>query len=469
MRNLGKGQSVVFCVYGEIQTKIASRRPSKDSSHREITVSDVLEWSMSETIQDLRKSMPLWAVQGLRFEKQKDLWDRSRTDTGIELGKKAAEAFLEDEAQSLEHRYRPGIDRDYLPAVGNNARVNRIVARCNEFGTLGFRSATLQEEQERELSPEVEEERLVEKPPDAEPNMHSLDESVREFVRTGVLRTSGLSPTFIPAFQSLGDTGAATNKRILSQFPPDLLVTNDFSRTISTADRGKSRYLDSYKRSAYYILTSPGEVSDDPVHTTTTKSESESGEEPCEQAEQSQTQQTQQSELMIKHMVIISPFEAQRLLPDIRGYKKVTLHQYAPRRNKALRPLDQLSLFNEGRAFSPTQLPRRLRILLNLFAGQLYFDSFVEYKETCELLGLIWRVGQPGVVARADGFIVRRNRNAGSHGSGSGSEVACTFKESPVNCLRALMTSIRRNGEGIDKTHVGDMLSGWVLKEEDFC
>ncbi|KAF4580929.1 very large low complexity protein [Ophiocordyceps camponoti-floridani] len=42
------------------------------------------------------------------------------------------------------------------------------------------------------------------------------------------------------------------------------------------------------------------------------------------------------------------------------------------------------------------------------------------------------------------------------------------FIKSPVQFLKVLMTSIRYNGRSIDKTHVGRMLNGVVLGEEDF-
>ena len=39
----------------------------------------------------------------------------------------------------------------------------RYVSRCRDFGAMGFGSAPLSEEQERELAPEIEEERQVER------------------------------------------------------------------------------------------------------------------------------------------------------------------------------------------------------------------------------------------------------------------------------------------------------------------
>lgn len=85
MRKLGKGQSVLFCVPEEIQIRI--RECCRQSGHRtsqlqggcdsdDITVLDVLLWSINETHQDLRKSMPLWASQGQRYERHRIVWKR---------------------------------------------------------------------------------------------------------------------------------------------------------------------------------------------------------------------------------------------------------------------------------------------------------------------------------------------------------------------------------------------------------
>ena len=55
MRKLGKGQSVVFCVPEEINTKIRERRlsPRNDA----IGVKDVLCWALLETCDDLKRKL----------------------------------------------------------------------------------------------------------------------------------------------------------------------------------------------------------------------------------------------------------------------------------------------------------------------------------------------------------------------------------------------------------------------------
>lgn len=60
LRKLGHGQSITFMVPEEIATKI--RELTAKTVDDLITVYDVVCWSISETWQDLKRSMPLWAV-----------------------------------------------------------------------------------------------------------------------------------------------------------------------------------------------------------------------------------------------------------------------------------------------------------------------------------------------------------------------------------------------------------------------
>ncbi|KAJ5383167.1 hypothetical protein N7517_001078 [Penicillium concentricum] len=78
MRKLGKGQSVVFYIPRDIQFKILAL--SGKHTNSEITVSDVLRWAVSETWTELRHRMPIWAVQGKRFERQRAIWGNTSAD-----------------------------------------------------------------------------------------------------------------------------------------------------------------------------------------------------------------------------------------------------------------------------------------------------------------------------------------------------------------------------------------------------
>jgi hypothetical protein len=158
---------------------------------------------------------------------------------------------------------------------------------------------------------------------------------------------------------------------------------------------------------------------------------------------------------IIKNLVIISPFEANKLLPQVRNSQKVTLHLFSPRTNSSYRPLDALDLYKVGREFDTSTIPRSLIAQLNLFAGSLYLRSYEEYTELCDFLGLLHADAAPGQQIAADGFITPPSGTWG-------------IKESPVPLLRALLMRIRKEGEGLEKTHLGKLLNGVRLEEADF-
>ncbi|KAH7080409.1 hypothetical protein BKA63DRAFT_464782 [Paraphoma chrysanthemicola] len=416
MRLLGKGQAITFIVPEEISTKIRER--TGKSVGDSIKVSDVLCWSICETWDDLKRSMPLWAVQGHRYETHKHLLHGANT-TVLQ-----AKAFLEDEAQSLEDRYRPRLQKDSGAGLlkdwdMSNQNICKIVKRCQDFEAMGFGSATLSEEQERELAPEIEEERQVERPPRMEAATHILHPDLEKLVKTGILPLA--TQAFGPAFHTLRTTSAAPLFN-LANFPNDLLCTADYVRTVKkpTGTTGRSFVSDAFHRPIQWIMSVCGNDG-----------------------------------FSIRHLIILSPHEANALLEPTKKYAKVTIHLFAPRTNASFDALDKLELYNVGRTFSPHLVPRSLTMQLNLFAGSLYLRSFAEYTELCDFLGLLQGKAEAGQQVHADGFI---DPPTGKWG----------LKASPVHFFRVLLMKIRREGEGVEKTHLGKILNGMRLEPSDF-
>lgn len=437
MRKLGKGQSVVFCVPTEVQRKIQEfevRRLASSSEGRfnsangelHIGVLEVLHWCIGETIVDLQKSMPLWATQGKRFDRQEAYWEECTTDSSIELTSSQANQFLEDEAETLEHRYHPhprGSFAAEASELEKSKRLRDIKDRCLEVEASQIDEATLQEEQERELSPEIEEERQIERPDAAKPARHSLHAHLQQFVSSGSLPKD--SSAVMPAFKSLAYTSGTAYINI-DMFPKDILVTADFVNTIQESLAGRF-VSDAYQRPVQWILSSQ------PRDWST--------------------------------VVIISPYEANQLLPSIRRSKYTTLHLYCARPNQEIKPLDHLDLFTTPSLPKDWSepFPLRLKVQLNLFAGQLYFKSLDEYFELCRMLRLSHEEASKGVVLDADGFI----RSASSVAA---SQVirASTLTKSPVKFLKVFLSKTRRDCQSIEKTHLGKVLSGALLSANDF-
>ncbi|KAF9769646.1 hypothetical protein IL306_012919 [Fusarium sp. DS 682] len=226
MRKLGKGQSVEFCVPWEIEQKIIRLKPQEKAGRREITISDVLSWVITETCLDLRKAIPLWLNQGVRFSRQQVFWSQKQGDAVSRW----AEQFLEEEAQTLDQRYRPrnGPINLYSFLDGAGASMTKeLRARCDEFGLTELHTASLQEEQERELSPETEQERQVERPPAAEPETHFVSQSLKDWILKG---SSSIDITLFqaehkPAFQTLNNTSAAQYLNVQA-FPSTLYLSS---------------------------------------------------------------------------------------------------------------------------------------------------------------------------------------------------------------------------------------------------
>lgn len=181
MRKLGKGQSVTFFITQEIQER--TRTCATLGIDTPLTVADVLLWSISETWIDNEKCIPLWAVQGFRHQRQEAIWNKKIADEpSLALESHDLEGYFEDEAMSVEKRYlpsnqAPGLDFDSQSAnyiSDRQEQVDQIKEKCERFQIASFSSAALSEEQERELAPEVEQERQTENPNPMQPKKHII-------------------------------------------------------------------------------------------------------------------------------------------------------------------------------------------------------------------------------------------------------------------------------------------------------
>lgn len=410
MRELGRGQSVLFCVPDEIAMNIRTLagRPGLD-------VSDILEWAIRETWRDARRSIPIWAAQGRRHRHHETLWERAHNSNGS-MAKSGASGFLEQEAQSLEARYRPMRDDACTELEQNTHDNDPILQRCRSFGTLDHCPKGLNEEQEREMAAEIQQERQVQRVLTATPLKHHIHPDIKHFVCTGIA-TKG-SDCYKPALQTLIDTSAAAYLD-LRKYAGALLATADFAGCVQPQDKkSQNKYVsDLFQRSVQWILTSG-------------------------------------SAGRIRHMIIISPFEAQVLMPDIKESKYVSLHLYAPRLNVGYRPLDALDLYTLPRG-APYRISQSLVMELNLFSGQLYFQSLWEYLRVSQFF-------------RVDVYKMMEGREPDGEFEDSQSWTLTKYRleEQPIKFFKVLLTKLRRNCQSIDKTHIGYVLDDRPLGQD---
>ncbi|KAG1744974.1 uncharacterized protein EDB91DRAFT_1236422 [Suillus paluster] len=149
------------------------------------------------------------------------------------------------------------------------------------------------------------------------------------------------------------------------------------------------------------------------------------------------------------------PDEVNALLPDIRRSNAIYLCIYTPRTTKTMQPCDDLQLYCVP-STPPLTPSEPLICQLNLFAGQLNSDM---YLRTCRFLELnAPNLGNKDLIADSDGFISKENRPA--------TRALCSFKQSQLPALKQLF-GMRRKGIGYLPTHLGKMLNGRILTEED--
>ncbi|EGO28636.1 hypothetical protein SERLADRAFT_413465 [Serpula lacrymans var. lacrymans S7.9] len=405
MRKLGNGHSVMFFAPLEVDRRI--RDAAKKAADEQIDALDILRWVMYETCTDIQQRASQWAQQGVDHRVRAAAW--SRFSSGDISPKGLASAWLQQEARTLEEMY--GLDLSHTHAAFD---IPELRARCIQLGVLSIRAAGMEEEQEREVVHEIERERQIERPPKATAALHHVHKDVQHFVRTGVIPAGSLA--IKPAFTTLAGTNVMFNDSLT--WTPNLLVTADFATVIqSRAPQNAQDYL----RPTHWILSA----------------------------------QFQDSLLLL----VVSPHEANELLPEIRGRKKVRLHIYAPRVTQTMKPCDDLKLYCIPPLPAIWAVPPALTTQLNLWAGQLYLPNYETYERLCGFLG-IYSKETSNAVTQSDGFIKPIDRPTDIR-------FFSPFRQSPVPCLKALI-GLRRKGMGFLPTHMGKILQGRLLTDEDF-
>lgn len=428
MRKLGKGQSLVFCAPAEIERAILQETDKKISAT--IEVPDILKWCILNTCHQTRKLIPLWATQGLRYQRAQVTkaqlleLDTVAGEDCDERSAQLARALLEDEAQSIESRYGSGertvdelmlFEGDAAESLkGHGDQIELIRQKCQQFGVHTLHAAALREEQERELFPENEREREVERPRVAQPLIPTLHKDVVRFVREGDIDLK--SSAFLPAFSLLSQTGAKKHLNSVLEWPTDLVITTDFAKTVRIP---RHELMDSFLQPVQWVLTSNDEGS--------------------------------------KVVVVISPWEADQLLPDIRRGRYVTLHIYSPRVRVSQRPLDDL-MFCPVPNTSNLSPVRHNIIFLNIFAGQLYFKNYDQYCSFCRNLGLHLRLSRSQTITAEKKSITAALDD--SHKNDPNPEETVDFL--------GTITTLRRKGQSFGQSHMGKICQDRLITMGNF-
>ncbi|KAF8898221.1 hypothetical protein CPB84DRAFT_1962798 [Gymnopilus junonius] len=231
-RKLAHGQSIVFCAPPEIDRHI--RESENIRASRPVKVVDVLNWVMAQTRTDIKHHIPLWANLGEMY--------------GV---------------TSKTSPYHVAVDE--IPAMHEWLKL---------IGIKTIRDADMEEEQEREVSHEVEQELQLERPPKVEPASHRLDTDVRKFIKDGIKPFS--SPCFLPLLKPLHSKTETLSLK--DPWSKQLLCSRDFLRTtklgtemgvlsdyyaLPTQHRAGQLYFDEYDtyiRLCFLLGISPNEA-----------------------------------------------------------------------------------------------------------------------------------------------------------------------------------------------------------------
>ena len=340
MRKLGHGQSLVFLAPQEVDRAIRDLGKFGPSDPlRNVTTLDIVYWAMLNTCDYIQHHLSHWAQQGVDYMKRRAAWGAYESDpSASEAIDRLRSSWEEPDARSLEDMYGSETQKNQShPAFD----IPDLRDRLKELGVSSVGSANVDEEQEREVSQELEREYQVKRPPPAQAAKHVVHDHVRQLVTGGAIdgATIADSSAFVQLFAPLRQLGE-------HEWSPSLWATKDFATTIDDAPWKAMEYL----RPVHWLL----------------------------------------SMKKPKCLLALSPYEVNELLPSIQNSKFVHLHMYAPRVTWAMETLEDFKFFcipplpPTWSPPSPTNITQ-----LNLFAGQLYFKDYDAYTHLRMILGLV--------------------------------------------------------------------------------
>lgn len=412
MRELTNGQSVAFFIPPEVRHDM-----KKDGAG--ITSTDVVQWVLEQTCDQLEKLQPLWAWQGLQHFRCAQIWDDFRTRaSSLE---DIVARIQQPELKSLSQLYAPwGEHPQSIASLRELAPHDPTVRELLEkWEGVASTQTTLYEEQERELTQEIQREPQIRRPPSVEAQSHIVNADIKHFAKHGQFPRWISSDDVDPAFKCLSQTSARAFE-LPTSIGPHIYASLDF---LSTIHRDDNTVDDEFLKPVHWVLSST----------------------------------------TIQTLIIISQHEANYLIPSIRKSKKATLHMYAPRTAKDMCSFSKLDFLTVGQPRSPLQVsPEAIRDL-EIFSGSLYFDSFAEYQSVCQFFGFktdkLLDIPQDAITS--EGFVSKEARTQAQW------PVHCPFTTSPLPFLKAWY-SIRTKGQGFSQSHIGSIVEARRLTEDRF-
>lgn len=323
LRQLAHGQCLIFLAPPFVDKSIRdfcglTATDLIDSSH-------VISWSIEQSCAFIESHKSLRDAQRRSY-----LLRKTRTDhvkySGLENKVEAAGLVTEVERRTLYELYGPHAspqDREEIVVTAHQEENQQTLSR-----------ACAEEEQERQVDQETQEEQQRENPLGDEPHQHSLHPEVRGFVLYGTHRTH--SSAYQSTFEDMCRTKAVGH----SLFPglpalkrsSKVFVTKDFQKTLKLRPASGSDHALRPVRFLAWNRT--------------------------------------QSE----YLLVVSPFEAEHLLEDVKKSKNAHILLYEPPRTRLMsKDFSELIFFSIPLPLPAANISESIKRELFLYSGAMFF------------------------------------------------------------------------------------------------
>ncbi|KAI5201355.1 hypothetical protein E4T39_05203 [Aureobasidium subglaciale] len=431
LRRLGDGHSLCFVAPPEVHHSI-SRMQTEDQHG--ISSLTVLAWCISQTCKALNNARPLRVVHALEYIRQQNILREhvpaSSTPADIVTNSKRTKEFWkeiqEPESQSLSNLYgsresRIDAIKDCLDLESTDPMMRHVIEEFDIMERAAVEDTSLDIEQEREISHEVQRQRQVQRPGKVGPLIPKVSTGLRGYISSGTFHGLMGMEGKEKGFNLFSRTSAKQSAQDMKINPQlfSAFVTRDF---IFSVDLEDGSALDGFLRPVTWVLSSTE----------------------------------------TKKILIISPHEANELLLEIKASENVRLHCFAARTTKPLTDSGRMNIYTVNAHPGDQVLNSHSMLELDLIAGSLYLENAEHYERLCEFLGLMsLNFRAMNTVVSKDGFINDEIRRQ------IGWNKFTPFHQNPLPYFKQVF-ELRMQGQGFGHTHMGAILNGRVLTNNEF-
>lgn len=417
MRQLETSQSISF--WASYEADIGIRNVCELTSQATIQNEHVLKFIENNSRRFETANMVHWTTCALNYTKKliahkqyekkednclKKLYEKCVDDDFAKLTEMYGE---KEEAKLVDIAYKK-FDKIAACTVERNIRTfvrdmqENVDEKLREFASDVKRfTHALDEEQEKELEQEIEEQSQVERPPDAEPAEPKLADGLEQLVIDGANDTSIERMKNENIFLSIPASLANTQLkefciRNSDAWSKNLLVTKDFQTVIKSSQEGCDEFLRPLRWIAQLRSSSANNI-----------------------------------------LILLSSYEANRLLPAFRKSVNSTLFMYHPRLSHSHSNLLHEEKLQVSGSSTISTINIQDEVQIAVYSGQMYFKDIAEQSAYCGFLGLIptprtaeQKEAFKEKLIKENGFVPPKKRK---YEAISKCVANCNFNESPAD------------------------------------